>query len=84
MHTELPPFDHRCANIHSSSTQLNVRAVWMWYRISGLVVEYIVAIDVTRVRFPADASFECRMKQSTRSCDKERYPRRDSNPQPLD
>ena len=24
-------------------------------RISGLVVEYIVAIDVTRVRFPADA-----------------------------
>ena len=30
--------------------------------ISGLVVEYIVAIDVTRVRFPADAnsSFHCR------------------------
>ena len=25
-------------------------------RISGLVVEYIVAIDVTRVRFPADAN----------------------------
>ena len=25
--------------------------------ISGLVVEYIVAIDVTRVRFPADASW---------------------------
>ena len=24
--------------------------------ISGLVVEYIVAIDVTRVRFPADAN----------------------------
>ena len=24
-------------------------------RISGLVVEYIVAIDVTRVRFPDDA-----------------------------
>ena len=24
-------------------------------RISGLVVEYIVAIDVARVRFPADA-----------------------------
>ena len=24
-------------------------------RISGLVVEYIVAIDVTRARFPADA-----------------------------
>ena len=26
------------------------------HSISGLVVEYIVAIDVTRVRFPADAS----------------------------
>ena len=25
--------------------------------ISGLVAEYIVAIDVTRVRFPADACF---------------------------
>ena len=25
------------------------------HRISGLVVEYIVAIDVTRIRFPADA-----------------------------
>ena len=28
--------------------------------ISGLVVEYIVASDVTRVRFPADALFQCR------------------------
>ncbi len=30
--------------------------------ISGLVAEYIVAIDVTRVRFPADAlllTFSC-------------------------
>ena len=27
-------------------------------RISGLVVEYIVAIDVTRIRFPADAMFD--------------------------
>ena len=26
--------------------------------ISGLVVEYIVAIDVTRVRFPADAIYQ--------------------------
>ena len=25
--------------------------------ISGLVVEYIVAMDVTRVRFPADAIY---------------------------
>ena len=28
------------------------------HRISGLVVEYIVAIDVTRVRFPADACMQ--------------------------
>ena len=28
--------------------------------ISGLVVEYIVAIDVTRVRFPADALSDLR------------------------
>ena len=27
-------------------------------RISGLVVEYIVAIDVARFRFPADAVFD--------------------------
>ena len=27
--------------------------------ISGLVVEYVVAIDVTWVRFPADALFGC-------------------------
>ena len=27
--------------------------------ISGLVVEYIVAIDVTRARFPADALLAC-------------------------
>ena len=30
--------------------------------ISGLVVEYIVAIDVTRVRFPADASMCCAVR----------------------
>ena len=30
-----------------------------YYRIIGLVVEYIVAIDVTRVRFPDDAIFAC-------------------------
>ena len=30
-------------------------AVVICVSISGLVVEYIVAIDVTRVRFPADA-----------------------------
>ena len=37
--------------------------------ISGLVVEYIVAIDVTRVRFPADAPFcyhvQCGMLQKS-------------------
>ena len=37
--------------------------------ISGLVVEYIVAIDVTRVRFPADAPFcyhvQCGMLQTS-------------------
>ena len=32
--------------------------------ISGLVVEYIVAIDVTRVRFPADA-----LSHATAKCD---------------
>ena len=31
--------------------------------ISGLVVEYIVAIDVTRVRFPADALLICLVVQ---------------------
>ena len=36
--------------------------------ISGLVVEYIVAIDVTRVRFPADA-FTNVYKRSARVCD---------------
>ena len=33
--------------------------------ISGLVVEYIVAIDVTRVRFPADAMLCFPMSFST-------------------
>ena len=31
------------------------------HRISGLVVEYIVAIDVTRARFPADAYVQPRL-----------------------
>ena len=35
------------------------------YGISGLVVEYIVAIDVTRVRFPADASLSAFHHQSS-------------------
>ena len=33
----------------------NPLAAALVHRISGLVVEYIVAIDVTRARFPADA-----------------------------
>ena len=36
-------------------TRLNLTIFQLCIRISGLVVEYIVAIDVTRVRFPADA-----------------------------
>ena len=36
--------------------------------ISGLVAEYIVAIDVTRVRFPADA-FDLRLLPPTRKVD---------------
>jgi hypothetical protein len=35
----------------------NVGSLSFFASISGLVVEYIVAIDVTRVRFPADALF---------------------------
>ena len=35
--------------------QMLLEAIWVSGRISGLVVEYIVAIDVARVRFPADA-----------------------------
>ena len=35
-----------------------VIAIVLVISISGLVVEYIVAIDVTRVRFPADAYCE--------------------------
>ena len=38
--------------------QILLAAIWVSRRISGLVVEYIVAIDVTWVRFPADAWLE--------------------------
>ena len=31
--------------------------------ISGLVVEYIIAIDVTRARFPADAYFSAASRE---------------------
>ena len=36
--------------------------------ISGLVVEYIVAIDVTRVRFPADALLQFYSSSFTKQC----------------
>ena len=39
-------------------------------RISGLVVEYVVAIDVTRVRFPADAFDQFFETVSASSCNK--------------
>ena len=41
--------------MHFWTTRLQFE--YSFVSISGLVVEYIVAIDVTRVRFPADASF---------------------------
>jgi hypothetical protein len=41
-----------CVYIHMV---LHKSVIFYYVRISGLVVEYIVAIDVTRVRFPADA-----------------------------
>jgi hypothetical protein len=44
----------------SWGNQNEVHPTFKWdMSISGLVVEYIVAIDVTRVRFPADALFQC-------------------------
>ena len=38
-----------------SCTSMSTPDLALCQSISGLVVEYIVAIDVTRVRFPADA-----------------------------
>ena len=40
--------DHLCVSTAAGSNECS--------SISGLVVEYIVAIDVTQVRFPADAT----------------------------
>ena len=43
-----------CAQASKKSSAMS--GSWVFARsISGLVAEYIVAIDVTRVRFPADA-----------------------------
>ena len=46
-----------CLWAMGNSWAQGVRLVMWLNSISGLVVEYIVAIDVTRVRFPADASW---------------------------
>ena len=43
------------ATLALQGLRLYVEYSFTLHRISGLVVEYIVAIDVTRVRFPADA-----------------------------
>ena len=48
---------------HAAKTKKEYKGIWSLYEsspensrgISGLVVEYIAAIDVTRVQFPADA-----------------------------
>ena len=48
------PIGFRDQLLNHSDT-LSVRSA----SISGLVVEYIVAIDVTRVRFPVDAFYPC-------------------------
>ena len=47
-------YDQRlCASVHAGCKHEFFKHV---SGIGGLVAEYIVAIDVTRVRFPADAS----------------------------
>ena len=51
MHLLLSLLSRKCK---SRASELE-RACHLCSSISGLVVEYIVAIDVTRVRFPADA-----------------------------
>ena len=73
----LPAVARRCLPLHAAARRSDVgrrfrlaspgswtivsREPLRGMSISGLVVEYIVAIDVTRVRFPADALFECRI-----------------------
>ena len=46
----------QCAVFDDAGSALVIHRLRCISSISGLVVEYIVAIDVTRVRFPADAS----------------------------
>ena len=45
------------ATAHPHASESTDKLCFGGCSISGLVVEYIVAIDVTRVRFPADALF---------------------------
>ena len=47
--------DNHCVTYAVGNLVVMLNAETQHSRISGLVVEYIVAIDVTRVRFPADA-----------------------------
>ncbi len=50
----------RSEGLAMSHTQSKLtRCFKLFIRISGLVAEYIVAIDVARVRFPADAFYLC-------------------------
>ena len=53
LHTHTPPPQPRTKTSRATRKRPPMSSVPI--SISGLVVEYIVAIDVTRVRFPADA-----------------------------
>ena len=60
LHRSGMPVKGRAAAIAGRSATLQPLGVCRWggfSGISGLVVEYIVAIDVTRARYPADALF---------------------------
>ena len=52
-----PKWNHRPQNNKVGFALWPPRTIGHFISISGLVVEYIVAIDVTRVRFPADACY---------------------------
>ena len=50
-----PSLSHHISILSLSRLAVLIKRPGDTKSISGLVVEYIVAIDVTRVRFPADA-----------------------------
>ena len=54
-----PSLSHHISILSLSRLALMIKRPSDTKSISGLVVEYIVAIDVTRVRFPADAHLAC-------------------------